>query len=164
MRVKGCEIDSLFYKTLGYKDITECMKGLREELIYKKISDVHTQSKILYIKRKDKFIKDNNINILEFKGEEYQWGDEIYDLIMEIHKYVNENNVYKQEDLLEFIKPNFYIEKKRKEGKPIEFHTPTKLMKSLLDMNVITKTDGKYKWTGSTNYQAITKQILRKYE
>lgn len=164
MRVKGCEIDNLFYKSLGCKDILDVLDKFKSELEYKKFTDCYTKAKLLYKERKAKFIKDNNIQLLRFKGDEYQWGDEIYDLIMEIQDYLKSNDVYKQDDLLEFIKPNFYIEQKRKEGKPVEFHTPTKLMKSLLDMNVITKQNGVYKWTGSTNYQAITKQILRKYE
>ena len=55
MRVKGCEIDSLFYKSLGCKDFLEVLDKFKSELEYKKFTDCYTKAKLFYVERKEKF-------------------------------------------------------------------------------------------------------------
>lgn len=128
MRVKGYELDYLFCNSLGYNNVGEmlCQYSVKK---YKEL--------------KYKFIKDNNITILRYKGDE-KYGDEIYDCLLELKEFLD-NRIIKT--LYDF-----------------ETDLPKSLIDLLRDMKVITKEHDRYKWSGSKNYQAITIILLKYYE
>lgn len=144
MRVKGYEIDRMFQKSCGYDNITDMMKGLREELTYKKYKgELHRGSLNLYVERKNNFIKENNIIVLKYKGTE-QWGDFIYDNLLELNDFIDSNYITRLEDFNTEI--------------------PKTLLSKIREMKVVQKINGQYKWVGSKNYQAITINLLKYYE
>lgn len=113
-----------------------------ESIGYKLVSDALCDMTVKEFKaKKYQFIEDNNILVLKYKGDE-QWGDEIYDNLMVLNDLLDNNKIRRL----------------------LEIELPDILIKRLKEMNVITKQDGLYKWTGSKNYQAITKNLLKYYE
>ena len=128
MRVKGYEVDYLFCDSYGYNNVSEmlCQYSVKE-----------------YKSKKEKFIKDNNIQVLKYKGDE-QWGDEIYDELLKLCDQLDTKHVRYLDDF--------------------DCELPKDLINKVIDMKVITKENDKYKWSGSRNFQAITINLLKYYE
>lgn len=128
MRVKGYEIDYLFCNSLGYN----CVADMLCNYSIKKYKEL-----------KNKFIKDNSIQVLKYQGDE-KYGDEIYDCLLELNDLLDNKRIERLEDIVTEL--------------------PKSNIDRLRDMKVITKENNRYKWSGSKNYQAITMNLLKYYE
>ena len=78
MRVKGYELDYLFCNSVA------------EELTKMSVKEFRAKRK--------KFIKDNNITVLQYKGDDV-WGGFIYDNLLELNEFLEVNYIKRLEDL-----------------------------------------------------------------
>ena len=119
MRVKGYELDYLFCNSVA------------EELTKMSVKEFRA--------KREKFIKDNNIIVLKYKGDDV-WGGFIYDNLLELNEFLEVNYIKRLEDL--------------------QTDLPRNTFNRLRDMKIIDKINGRYKWVGSRNYQAVTDKLL----
>ena len=122
MRVKGYELDYLFCNSVA------------EELTKMSVKEFRA--------KREKFIKDNNIQVLKYKGDDV-WGGFIYDSLLELSDFLENNYVERLEDL--------------------KTDLPKTLLTKIREMKVVQKVNGRYKWIGSKNYQALTNMLLKYY-
>lgn len=122
MRVKGYELDYLFCNSVA------------EELTKMSVKEFRA--------KRQKFIKDNNITVLQYKGDDV-WGGFIYDNLLELNEFLELNYIKRLEDL--------------------QTDLPKILLTKIREMKIVSKVNGRYKWTGSRNFQALTNLILKYY-
>lgn len=128
MKIGVHEVDYLFVNSIGYKCVADA-------LLFMSVKD--------YKRRKYKFIKENNLQVLKYKGNNV-WGDEIFENLVDLHNYFKYNYV---EDLKDIKTDLFYTD-----------------LKKLKNMNILTEKDGQIKWTGSVDFQSITNFLLQNNE
>lgn len=122
MRVKGYELDYLFCNSVADELTKMSVKQLRA--------------------KREKFIKDNNIYVLQYKGDD-KWGGFIYDSLLELNDFLELKYIKRLEDL--------------------QSDLPKTLLTKIREMKIVSKVNGRYKWTGSKNYQALTNMLLKYY-
>lgn len=122
MRVKGYELDYLFCNSVA------------EELTKMSVKEFRA--------KREKFIKDNNITVLQYKGDDV-CGGFIYDNLLELNEFLEVNYIKRLEDL--------------------QTDLPKILLTKIREMKIVSKVNGRYKWTGSRNFQALTNLILKYY-
>ena len=122
MRVKGYELDYLFCNSVADELTKMSVKQLRD--------------------KREKFIKDNNIHVLQYKGND-KWGGFIYDSLLELNDFLELKYIKRLEDL--------------------QSDLPKTLLTKIREMKIVSKVNGRYKWTGSKNYQALTNMLLKYY-
>ena len=122
MRVKGYELDYLFCNSVADELTKMSVKQLRA--------------------KREKFIKDNNIYVLQYKGYD-KWGGFIYDSLLELNDFLELKYIKRLEDL--------------------QSDLPKTLLTKIREMKIVSKVNGRYKWTGSKNYQALTNMLLKYY-
>ena len=122
MRVKGYELDYLFCNSVADEVTKMSVKQLRA--------------------KREKFIKDNNIYVLQYKGYD-KWGGFIYDSLLELNDFLELKYIKRLEDL--------------------QSDLPKTLLTKIREMKIVSKVNGRYKWSGSKNYLALTNMLLKYY-
>ena len=122
MRVKGYELDYLFCNSVADELTKMSVKQLRA--------------------KREKFIKANNIHVLQYKGDD-KWRGFIYDSLLELNDFLELKYIKRLEDL--------------------QSDLPKTLLTKIREMKIVSKVNGRYKWTGSKNYQALTNMLLKYY-